>query len=140
LPEIWEILDLEGQEKSTLPRPEMPLFTEYYTSATRFANLSSTEQKDFLNAQHIYKAQLKKYSQQAQKLLNMRNKIQLLVSNTKKAQLPIEKTTKKWLRILTNGTKPTLAIAIQTAGQRYRNAIIPICNTSAKIVILWIQE
>jgi hypothetical protein len=85
LPEIWEILDLKGQEKSTLPRPEMLLFTEYYTGVTRFADLSSTERKDFLNAQHIYKAQLKEYSQQAQKLLNVRNKIQLLVSNTKKA-------------------------------------------------------
>jgi hypothetical protein len=31
-------------------------------------------------------------------------------------------------------------MAIQTAGQRYRNAIILICNTSAKIVIPWIQE
>jgi hypothetical protein len=49
LPEIWEILDLEGQEKSTLPRPEIPLFTEYYTSATRFSDLSFIEQKDFLN-------------------------------------------------------------------------------------------
>jgi hypothetical protein len=90
----------------------MPLFTEYYTGVTRFTDLSFTEQKDFLNAQHIYEAQLKKYSQQAQKLLDVRNKIQLLVSNTKKAQLPIEKTTKEWLRILTDGTKPTLAIAI----------------------------
>jgi hypothetical protein len=95
LPEIWEILDPEGQEKSILPRPEMLLFTEYYTGATRFADLSSTERKDFLNAQHIYKAQLKEYSQQAQKLLDVRNKIQLLVSDTKKAQLPIEKTTKE---------------------------------------------
>ena len=140
MPEIWEILDPEGQEKSTLPRPEMPLFTEYHTGATRFADLSSTERKDFLNAQHIYEAQLKEYSQQAQKLLDVRNKIQLSVSDAKKAQLPIEKTTKEWLRILTDGTKPTSAMAIRTAGQRYRNAIIPIRNTSAKIVILWIQE
>jgi hypothetical protein len=140
LPEIWEILDPEGQKKSTLPRPEMLLFTEYHTGATRFADLSSIERKDFLNVQYIYEAQLKKYSQQAQKLLNVRNKIQLSVSNTKKAQLPIEKTTKKWLRILTDGTKPTSAIAIQTAGQQYRNAIIPIRNTSAKIVIPWIQK
>jgi putative sterol carrier protein len=94
----------------------MPLFTEYHTGATRFANLSSTERKDFLNAQHIYKAQLKEYTQQAQKLLDVQNKIQLSVSDTKKAQLPIEKTTKKWLQILTDGTKPTSAMAIQTAG------------------------
>jgi hypothetical protein len=64
----------------------------------------------------------------------------LSVSDAKKAQLPIEKTTKEWLRILTDGTKPTSAMAIRTAGQRYRNAIIPIRNTSAKIVIPWIQE
>jgi hypothetical protein len=91
LPEIWEILDPEGQEKSPLPRPEMPSFTEYHTGATRFSDLSFTERKDFLNAQHIYEAQLKEYTQQAQKLLDVRNKIQLSVSDAKKAQLPIEK-------------------------------------------------
>jgi flagellar biosynthesis regulator FlaF len=111
LAEIWEILDPEGQEKSPLPRPEMPSFTEYHTGATRFSDLSSTERKDFLNAQHIYEAQLKEYTQQAQKLLDVRNKIQLSVSDAKKAQLPIEKTTKEWLRILTDGTKPTSAMA-----------------------------
>jgi len=140
LPEIWQILDPEGEEKSTLPKPEKPMFTEYHTGATRFSDLSQSERKDFLSAQHIYESQLKEYNQQAQKLLDIRNKIHLSVSDAKKAQLPIEKTTREWVRILTDCTKPSVAMAIRTAGQRYRNSIVPIRNTSANTVIPWIQE
>lgn len=140
LPEIWELLDPEGPEKQTLSKPDMPLFTEYHTGAIRFSDLNQAERKDFLSAQHIYDAQLKEYNHQAQKLLEVRNKIQLSVSDAKKAQLPLELTTKQWLRILTDGTKPTSSMARRTAGQRYQTAIIPIRNTSAKTVIPWIQE
>jgi hypothetical protein len=135
LPEIWEILNPEGPEKSTLSKPEMPTFTEYHTGAIRFSDLNQAERKDFLSAQHIYESQLKEYNQQAQRLLDVRNKIQLSVSDAKKAQLLIKGTTREWLRILIVGTKPTMVIATRTAGQRYRNTIIPIRNTSAKTVI-----
>jgi hypothetical protein len=104
----------------------MPTFIEYHTGAIRFLDLNQAERKDFLSAQHICKSQLKEYNQQAQRLLDVQNKIQLLVLDVKKAQLLIKGTTREWLRILIVGTKPTIAIATRTAGQRYRNAIIPI--------------
>ena len=60
-PEIWEILDLKGPEKSTLNKPERPLFTEYYAGATRYSDLNQTKQKSFINVCYAYKTDLKEY-------------------------------------------------------------------------------
>jgi hypothetical protein len=77
LPETWEILDPDGEEQYTLPKQEIPTFTEYHIGATRFSDLNQSERKDFISAQHMYESQLKEYNQQAQKLLDIRNKIHL---------------------------------------------------------------
>ena len=139
-PEIWEMLDPERPEKQLLKKPEMPLFTEYHPGATRFSELSQAERKDFLSAQHIYEAQLKEYTRQTQQIQEARNKIQLSVSDAKKALLSTDKSTREWLRILMDGTKPTFAMAQQTIELRYRNAITPLQTTSAKVVLPWIEE
>jgi len=139
-PEIWEILNPEGPEKSTLSRPEKPTFAEYHTGAERYSDLSQSEQKSFMNAQHIYEVDLKGYTQQTQKIQDVRSKIQLLVSDVKKALLLINKSTREWLRILIDGTKPNAAMAQQAAELRYRNAIIPLRTTASKVVLPWIEE
>jgi hypothetical protein len=88
-------LDLKEPEKSTLNKPERPLFTEYYTRATRYSDLNQTEQKSFLNTRHIYETNLKEYTQQAQKIQEAQNKIQLSISDTKKALFLIDKSTRE---------------------------------------------
>ena len=123
LAEIWEIIDPEGLEKSTLSKPEMPLFTEYHAGATRFSELSQTERKDFLSAQHIYEFQFKEYTQQAKELAEVRKQIQLSVSNAKKALLPVDKSTKEWLKILMEATKDTPLIAKRAITLRYQSTI-----------------
>jgi len=138
--EIWALLDPDEPEKLPLPAPEMPTFAEYHAGANRFSDLNQTERKDFLSAQHIYESQLKAYDKQAQRLLDVRNKIYQSVSNAKKAQLPLEATTREWIRILRDGTRPSEAMARRTAGLRYQTAITPIRSTSAKTVISWIQD
>ena len=134
------MLDPEGVAPVPLRRPIIPDFIDFHARATKFADLNQAEQKSFMNAQHIYDTQLKEYNFQAQKLLEVRNKIQLSVSDTKKALLPTNKTTREWLRILIDSTKPTFAMAQQAIELRYRNAITPLRTTSAKVVLLWIEE
>jgi di/tripeptidase len=104
-------LDPKEPKKSTLDKPERPLFTEYYAGATRYSDLNQTEQKSFINARYIYETDLKEYTQQTQKIQEAQNKIQLLISDAKKALLSIDKSTREWLRILMDRTKPTVAIA-----------------------------
>ena len=89
---------------------------------------------------HIYETDLKEYIQQAQKIQEVRNKIQLLISDIKKALLPLNKSIYKWLRILIDGTKPTVAMAQQAAELRYRNTIVPLRTTAPNTVLPWIEE
>ena len=133
------MLDPEGAALAPLRRLIIPDFIDFHAGATKFANLNQAEQKSFMNAQHIYNTQLKEYNFQAEKLLEVRNKVQLSVSDAKKALLLTNKTTQEWLQILINGTKPTTSMARRTAGQRYQHAITPIRNSSTTTVIPWIQ-
>jgi len=129
------MLDPEGVAPAPLRRPIIPDFIDFHARATKFTDLNQAEQKSFMNAQHIYDTQLKEYNFQAQKLLEVRNKIQLSVLDVKKALLPTNKTTREWLRILIDSTKPTFAMAQQAIELRYRNAITPLRTTSAKVVL-----
>ena len=126
------MLDPEGEAPAPLRRPIIPDFNDFHAGATKFADLNQAEQKNFMNAQHIYDAQLKEYNFQAQRL-DVRNKIQLSVSDAKKALPPTNKTTREWLQILIDSTKPTSAMAQQAIELRYRNAITPLQTTSARI-------
>ena len=139
-PQIWALLDPDGPEKPPLPEPEAPSFTEYHEGATRFSELTQAERRDFAIAQQIYESQIKDYNQQDKQLVKARNKIQMLISDVKKAQLPVDTTTREWIRILRDGTKPTQAMARRTAGLRYQTAIAPIRSSSAKAVTTWILQ
>jgi hypothetical protein len=138
--QIWALLDPDGPEKQPLPQPEAPSFTEYHAGATRFSELTQAERRDFATAQQIYESQMKEYHQQDKQLIEARNKIQMSISDAKKAQLPVDATTREWIRILRDGTKPTHAMARRTAGLRYQTAITPIRSSSAKAVTTWILQ
>ncbi|KAH8812493.1 hypothetical protein F5884DRAFT_750799 [Xylogone sp. PMI_703] len=139
LPEIWELVNPEPRRSKALtpstdsstsasataspsepqnspkrkpmPKP-IPLdFSDYHEGATKFSALNSTEQKVYINAQHIYEVQLKEYRTESQALQEVRHRIQFTVSDTKKALLSPEKSTRKWLRILMEDIKPSQAQA-----------------------------
>ena len=53
-PKIWELIDLELKdpklpEKSPLSKPMKPIFANFKLGAVKYANLSFTEQKSFMN-------------------------------------------------------------------------------------------
>ena len=140
LQDIWPLVDPDGPDIPLRVRPEEPEFTEYHPGAIRFSALTQTEQKAFMSAQHIYDSRLKDYNHQSQRILDIRNKIHLSISDAKKALLPIESSTKEWLQILMKSTKPSGKETRRLAGLRYQKAIRPLRDSSAKTVIPWIQE
>ena len=140
--QIWAIVDPEGPEVATTPRPIPPQFSEFRPDAVRFADLNQAERRDFMNAQQIFEFQFKAFEKEEQKLIDLRKKIFGSVSVSKKAQLRKTETTREWLRILMEGTKPTAAEARRDANQRYMNAIVPFrpaTKTSANTVFKWVD-